>query len=214
MDRFDRPRQALAIAIAFMAGWVDALGFMSGDRYFVSFMSGNTTRLAVDLAAEPTRAVLPALLVLGFVAGVTGGSVLATWAGLHRKPVLLAAIAALLGLAAALAGQGHAGGALGAMVVAMGAVNNTFHREGEATVGLTYMTGALVKVGQGLGARLCGRRQDGWAANLWLWSGLFGGACGGALAFARLGGGALWLSALLALLLAAWALHIVWRKAR
>jgi uncharacterized membrane protein YoaK (UPF0700 family) len=32
MDRFDRPRQALAIAIAALAGFVDALGFLSADR--------------------------------------------------------------------------------------------------------------------------------------------------------------------------------------
>lgn len=206
MDHFDRPRQALAIAIAFLAGFVDALGFLSGDRYFVSFMSGNTTRLAVDLATEPRRAVMPALLIAGFVAGVAGGRVIAVQAGAWRKSVLLGIVTLLLASGAVLHGAGAGGAALGAMVLAMGAVNNSFQRDGAAAVGLTYMTGALVRLGQVIGAALTGERQTGWGAYLLLWCGLLGGAVAGALLFTRFGQPALWLSALLAaaLAIAAW----------
>jgi uncharacterized membrane protein YoaK (UPF0700 family) len=208
MNRFDRPRQGLAIAIAFLAGLVDALGFMSGDRYFVSFMSGNTTRFAVDLAMEPRRAGMPALLIVGFVLGVAGGAVLAALARAWRKPVILATVAALLLVAGALDAGGRVGPALGAMVLAMGAVNNTFQRDGEAAVGLTYMTGALVRLGLGIAALLLGQRRSGWAAYLLLWCGLFGGAVSGALLFVRVAGNALWLAATIAaiLALAAWTL--------
>lgn len=37
--------RTLAVAAAALAGYVDAVGFLSADRYFVLFMSGNTTRL-------------------------------------------------------------------------------------------------------------------------------------------------------------------------
>lgn len=205
MDRFDRPRRALAVAIAFLAGFVDALGFLSADRYFVSFMSGNTTRLAVDLAATPAQALAPALLIAGFVVGVAGGTVVAARAGERRKPVLLALVAALLALAAVLRLGGMAAAALGAMVLAMGAVNNTFQRGGEIAVGLTYMTGALVRLGQALGAMLAGERLAGWSAYLLLWGGLFLGAVSGAVLHAHLGALALWPAALLAAALAAWA---------
>lgn len=198
MDRFDRPRQALAIAIAFLAGSVDTLGFLSGDRYFVSFMSGNTTRLAVDLASEPHRALLPGLLILGFIAGVAGGKIASVRAGQWRKPILLALVALLLAAGATL----HGPMSLGAMVLAMGAVNNAFQRDGSTAVGLTYMTGALVRLGQAIGDALTGVRQAGWGSYLLLWCGLFGGAVIGALAFVHIGESALWLAASLAAALA------------
>jgi uncharacterized membrane protein YoaK (UPF0700 family) len=199
------------MAIAFLAGGVDAVGFLSADRYFVSFMSGNTTRLAVDLVTAPGRALIPTLLILGFVAGVAGGSAAATRAGRWRKPVLMALVAALLVLGAALHGSGQHGPALAAMVIAMGAVNNTFQRNGEAAVGLTYMTGALVKLGQGIGALLTGSPKTGWAAYLALWGSLFGGAVAGAALFLRFAGATLWLAGLWAAVLALCAWWIVAR---
>lgn len=211
MDHFDRVRRALAIAVAFLAGFVDALGFVSADNYFVSFMSGNTTRMAVDVVADPRRALVPALLIAGFVAGVAGGQVAAAKAGIWRKPVLLAMVALLLMLAALLHSRHFGGAALGAMVLAMGAVNNAFQRDGVA-VGLTYMTGALVRLGQGLGAALVGEQRTGAGAYVLLWCGLFAGAVVGALSFLWLGGSALWLSGCMALVLAAWAWGIARRR--
>jgi uncharacterized membrane protein YoaK (UPF0700 family) len=209
VNRFDRPRQALAIALAFLAGYVDALGFLSGDRYFVSFMSGNTTRLAVDLIAEPHRAVLPALLLASFVAGVAGGSVAAGRSGRWRKPVVIGLVAALLLASATLHANGYVGAGLGTMVLAMGAVNNAIQRRGEVAVGVTYMTGALVKLGQGLGAAISGETRSGWAPHLLLWSGLFAGGITGAVLFTQFGGTASWLAGLGAAALALWACRIV-----
>jgi uncharacterized membrane protein YoaK (UPF0700 family) len=166
-------------------------------------MSGNTTRLAVQIATDPAHAVMPALLIAGFVTGVALGTVAAALAGARRKPVLLLLMASLL-LAAALARLlGSVPGSLAAMVLAMGAVNNMFQRDGEVAFGLTYMTGALVKLGQGLGAAMTGKRPTGTAAAyLLLWLGLLSGAVVGALLFSRVGSPTLWLAALLALLLA------------
>lgn len=205
MNRFDRPRQALAIGLASLAGYVDAVGYLSADRYFVSFMSGNTTRLAVEAAQDWSRALMPALLIGGFVIGVAGGAALGILAGRWRKPAVVALVALLLLFAA---GLQHAGThdplptlPVPAMllpfvlVLAMGAINNTFQRDGEVALGLTYMTGALVKLGQGLGAALVGQARTGWTAYLWLWSGLAGGAFCGAALFLQLGAAALWLAA-------------------
>ena len=50
MQTLDQPRRHLAFALAARAGFVDAVGYLSADQYFVSFMSGNTTRLGVELA--------------------------------------------------------------------------------------------------------------------------------------------------------------------
>ena len=130
MQQYDPLRRALAIALAGLAGYVDAAGFLSADRYFVSFMSGNTTRLGVDIIQFPALAWIPALLISGFVLGVFGGALLAAKAGERRKPVVLGTVTLLLAGAATVQALGHTPAMLALLVAAMGALNNTFQRDG------------------------------------------------------------------------------------
>lgn len=195
MIQYDRPRRRFAIALAAMAGFIDAVGFLSADGYFVSFMSGNSTRLGVSLGTDPSRAMMPAVLIVGFLGGVTGGALLARWAGAARKPAVLALVAAMLLTAATGRLLGLPALMLGCLVIAMGALNNTFQRGGEVTVGLTYMTGALVKLGQGIANALAGQPNTGWTAWAGLWAGLLTGAVLGAFLQDRLPMGCLWLAA-------------------
>lgn len=194
MNSIDRSRRRLAIAAAALAGFVDAAGFLSASGYFVSFMSGNTTRLGVDLMVAPDKAIIPAALIAGFVLGVFAGALLAARAGAQRKAAVLSLVTALL-IAASVA---HMAGATTAMlaclVLAMGALNNTFQRDGEVSVGLTYMTGALVRFAQGLAARVTGQGGEGWANWLLLWLGLALGALAGAYALLSWPALALWLA--------------------
>jgi uncharacterized membrane protein YoaK (UPF0700 family) len=57
------------------------------------------------------------------------------------------------------------------------------------------MTGALVRMGQGLAARLSGTGGEGWASWGLLWLGLAGGAVAGAYAWLNWPAAALWLAA-------------------
>lgn len=204
MRTLDRQRRNLAYGAACIAGFVDATGFLAASGYFVSFMSGNTTRLGADLASAFPTAWVPAALIAGFVVGVIGGALLAEAAQARRKVAVLTLTAVLLTLAAT-------GATLGApeiaimllLATAMGALNNTFQRDGEVAVGLTYMTGALVRMGQGIAARLTGRSDDGWLAWFGLWLALAGGALGGALAWRAIGMTGLWIAAIATALLAA-----------
>jgi len=195
MDRLRRTHRRFAIALAAMAGFVDAAGFLSADGYFVSFMSGNSTRLGVALGTGWRHAAMPALLILGFVTGVTLGALVALRAGARRKVAVLALVAAALLLAAGARVAGQPGAMLAGLVLAMGALNNTFLRDGEVAVGLTYMTGALVKLGQGLAQRLAGRREANWQGWALLWGGLMAGAVLGALAQTRAPAACLWIAA-------------------
>jgi len=202
MNSIDRSRRRLAVAAAALAGYVDATGFLSANSYFVSFMSGNTTRLGVDLVANPHTAVVPALLILGFVVGVFGGALLAAKAGKQRKFAVLSLVAALLAGAAVAGRSAELELAMALLVLAMGALNNTFQRDGEVSVGLTYMTGALVRFAQGLAAKVLGNGGAGWESWLMLWLGLALGAVAGAFALLTWPAYALWLPAVWALVLA------------
>lgn len=186
MNTLGRPRQALAMALSGLAGYVDAVGFLSADQYFVSFMSGNTTRFATDLMTRGANAVVPALLIFGFALGVASGNVVAHKAGQWRKPAVLLLVTVLLTMAAALALAGMPAGMMAMLVLAMGAINNTMQRN-EAPVALTYLTGAVVRLGQGLGAWLTGRKATGTFPYLMLWLSLASGAAFGAIMFLHYG---------------------------
>lgn len=54
------------------------------------------------------------------------------------------------------------------MAMAMGAANNIFFRGGEFSVGVTYMTDTLVKLGQRLAGRLLGENEHNWLPYLLL----------------------------------------------
>ncbi|PTS89246.1 DUF1275 family protein, partial [Caulobacter sp. HMWF009] len=69
---------ALAAALSGVAGYVDAIGFLKLGGFFVSFMSGNSTRLGVGLATGHLEAALTALVLIAlFVAGVVLGALVA-----------------------------------------------------------------------------------------------------------------------------------------
>ena len=184
------------------AGYVDAVGFMMTGGFFVSFMSGNSTRLAVGLAGAWPEAVLAGGLVAAFVCGVMLGS-LANRRADHVGGVrVLILVSALLALAALLGSLGAIAWAVTLLAVAMGAENGVFQRDGEVSIGVTYMTGTLVRLGQRLAAALSGGARWAWTPYLLLWAGLIAGAVSGAMAFAQIGFNAVWLAAAVAAVLA------------
>ena len=198
---------ALAIAASTLAGYVDAIGFLSLGGFFVSFMSGNSTRLAAGLVGLPPEALVAARLIGCFVLGVVAGTLLGAMAKRMRQPAVLAFVAGLLA-AAALLGQTLPDIAMLAVAAAMGAENATFERDGEVSIGLTYMTGALVKLGQRLAGELMGGPKLAWAPYLLLWLGLVSGAVLGASVWPALGLSSLWLAAGTALVLSGAAMFI------
>jgi hypothetical protein len=92
---------------------------------------------------------------------------------------------ALLVVAATGQATGSTATFLGGAVLAMGAINNVFRRDGEVALGVTYMTGALVRIGEGLAGWLggSGRGRKGLMPSLLLWASLASGAMIGALVF-------------------------------
>ena len=189
----------LVASLSVLAGMTDAIGFMaSGD--FVSFMSGNTTRLAVAIGAgDVGLSGRLLLLVAMFVVGNALGVVVSRLAKRHALPLLLCIAALLCG--AALWPFVDTLPALLAAIIAMGMLNAAVEEVNGLPVGLTYVTGALSRFGRGLGRWILGERRNGWRVQLIPWAGMFVGAVIGALLEQQLGLKALLVSGALAAVL-------------
>jgi uncharacterized membrane protein YoaK (UPF0700 family) len=194
----------LACALSALAGYVDGIGFLQLGGLFVSFMSGNSTRMGVSLAEGRWSSAAEALGLIGlFVTGAAAGSLIVLGRGTHRQSRVLLAEALLLAAAALCYMFGVSNVAIAAMVLAMGLENAVFQLDGGAGLGLTYITGALVKVGQLAAVALTGGPRWAWAANLLLWAALVLGSACGAFAYHWLNLAAIWFAAAAALALSA-----------
>jgi uncharacterized membrane protein YoaK (UPF0700 family) len=198
VNRLDRNARFLAFAFAAMAGMVDAIGFLASGGFFLSFMSGNSTRLSVGVVDAAPYVRMVALLLTSFVTGVVAGSLIGrknTLAHARRQAIILIIIFLLLFAAPLIADFGYLLIGLCCAAFCMGLENTLFEREGSVSFGLTYMTGALVKIGQGLAAMISGGPRWDWVPYLLLWLGLVSGAAVGALMFGIFGLHSLWLPA-------------------
>lgn len=195
---------AVAGGLAFLAGATDVYGLGVLHDLFVSFMSGNTTMLGVALGqGDWPRVGSVAGLVGLFVAGAAAGAVLGQVGGRRHAALVVAAVAVALAAPSLRPAWGVA-----PLVLAMGALNAAISKVGEASVSLTYVTGTLVKLGQGLGRALCGEPAGWtWLWQLPMWASLLAGATLAVVVRARLGPEPWPLSALAALLALATVAH-------
>lgn len=187
---------ALAAGLSALAGYVDATGFLTLGGFFVSFMSGNSTRFGVAVAMGQWDLAATALGLIGlFVIGVVLGSTAARRAGEGRRAFVLGLEAVLLATGAGLLSADRPLLGMVPVVLAMGVENTVFQKGGDVRVGLTYMTGTLVRVGQRIATALHGGARWDWVPFLLLWIGLAAGGALGAMMFLRLGVTALWIAA-------------------
>ena len=175
----------LVAALSVLAGMTDAIGFMaSGD--FVSFMSGNTTRLAVAISDGGCG------LMLRLAERYSASSSVMPWACCQPASVGVAPA----GAAGASRGccvprrPGRCHDQLPALLaatIAMGMINAVVEQVNGLPIGLTYVTGALSRFGRGLGRWMLGERRNGWRVQLMPWTGMLLGAALGAWLEHRLG---------------------------
>lgn len=203
MTRYQRNHWFLAVALAGLAGFVDAIGFLYTGGFFTAFMTGNSTRMAVGLFTDGRIAMIAGSMIAAFVLGVIFGNLAGhACPPKARLPLTILGVALLLAMAAALAMIGLGTLAVGMTLLAMGMENTVFQREGEVSIGLTYMTGTLVKLGQALSRIHRPGQRWVWVPHLLLWAGLVSGAGLGVLAYLDWGLMALWLAVAIGLVLA------------
>ena len=180
----------LAFALLGIAGWVDAVGSLQLGHLFLSFMSGNTTQMAVSLGCGNwlKAGTIGALIAL-FVCGVFCGTLIAGAVGNWHLPAVLGIEAGLLGTTLLLsAPPGEVSAASFLVVLTMGFQNAALQRVGKKKVGLTYVTGTLVGLGRALAEAVNGTGERwAWSSDLLLWLAMTLGAVIGAASFAWLG---------------------------
>lgn len=194
----EAPGLVLAWFLAALAGIVDAIGYLHLGGLFVSYMSGNSTQLAVAIGqGNLVEAGAIAGLIALFVLGAAAGQVVADLTGRRRLMWVLTGVTIMLAITGVLATAAQP------MVLAMGALNASLRRAGNIPISLTFVTGVLVRFGQGLGDFLT-RRVSGfnWLLQATPWAGLIAGATLGTIAYGRVGEAAIWLPVVLAGVLA------------
>ncbi|TRL40512.1 YoaK family protein [Rhizobium straminoryzae] len=197
----------LVAAISFIAGMTDAIGLrLSGD--FVSFMTGNTTRAAIAMAdGDLNHGLILLAAILVFVLGNALGIVVA-----HLVPRrifgVLASVSLLLALGAMMQAPALHFLRFYTVVLAMGMVNATVEHIEGLPIGLTYVTGALSRLGRGIGRFILGDRQMDWRIQLVPWLGMVSGAISGALLGIALPQTALIVAAFLTMMVALFSLRI------
>jgi uncharacterized membrane protein YoaK (UPF0700 family) len=215
MSRDDIGHLFLAVILIAVAGYVDAIGLLKLGHLFVSFMSGDSTQLAVSASGSRWHEAGLAGSVVGiFVVGVMAGRLLEHVTRAWCRPVVLFAEALLLGLALLLEFSTPA--MIGVIVFAMGVQNAALHRVHGAKTSLTYVTGTLVSFAQGLTDALwdpAAQSRWAWIPYLLLWIGLVLGAATAARTYSVLGIAALLGPILVLLLLAGIVAGLVARSA-
>jgi uncharacterized membrane protein YoaK (UPF0700 family) len=180
-------RLFFGLAIAALAGWVDAIGFLSLGSNYLSFMSGNTTQVAAWAAAGVWPSAFGGgAIILSFFVGGFIGTLMADGAGRFHISILFASEFALFCAAISLMQTTPGLLALLPVAAAMGMQNNLRQLVGRADVGITFVTGSLFCAGQSLARALTGKAPRAeWLAHVANWLAFLLGAAGGAYALHR-----------------------------
>lgn len=166
-----------------VAGCVDAIGFLRLGGTFVSFMSGNSTKMAIDAVhGDGTKALAILSVVASFTAGAFFGRLLRKRTRRYGAAWVLIAVALLLALPAAFAGGAVLAPVL--LALAMGFLNTTVNKLGPVRASLTYVTGSLVHLGERIADAVLGKKQT-WAPYAMMWCSMVAGACAGAALYGR-----------------------------
>jgi uncharacterized membrane protein YoaK (UPF0700 family) len=186
----DRTRFGLGVLLTAIAGWVDAIGFISLGGFYVSFMSGNTTQLGIGLTQFDTSLVrVPAVLLACFVLGAFVATLVYALSGRWQLPAILLLEGVLLGFALAFSFfQTPMFGTTATLAIAMGTQNAALRSDRGDRIGGTFVTGTVFGLGETLALWCLGRSGPRPALrHAVAWSALAFGAAAGAWAFSAYG---------------------------
>jgi len=155
-------KAAVAVVLTFVAGYVDALGWLTLDRVFTAQMSGNVLQFAIHLVRGGGNPWLQGDAIAAFFAGLAiSGTVIEIGMRRRMRRIFIAALALEFMLLAVFAVAGNALSpgdepnarvyALIAVVAfAMGTQNTSLRMAGILSVFTTHVTGALSSLSEEL----------------------------------------------------------------
>ncbi len=193
--RFDS-ETTLSWLLSGLAGMTGATAFTHSSGYFVTFMTGNTERSVLGyFSGTPDLALAALLLIAAFLAGVILASLLRrhVWKRHAHGATVLTTVALTLATVTDLELNGWTGvdvtfTPIALIAFGMGALNVSFVRDGEVSIPLSYVTGTLVKLGQGIERHISGGTVFEWLGYAIVYvSFMIGALVGGALALAASG---------------------------
>ncbi|WP_231390199.1 YoaK family protein [Nocardia sp. CNY236] len=204
----------LSWVLAGLAGLLGAAAFMHTSGYFVTFMTGNTERAVLGhMHDEPQVAVAAAGLLVSFLSGVVVASWCRRryWSGHPHGPTLLTTVCLALAstidlvlyhLLYHVASERIAFVPILFVAFGVGSLNTSFVQNGEVSVPLSYVTGTLVKLGQGIERHISGGDLADWLGYFLLYASFALGALLGGLLSLLVPGWAMLITATVVCLLA------------
>src|ERR1700691_2775690 len=186
-ETFDREAR-LSWVLAMLAGVLGATAFTHSEGYFVTFMTGNAQRAVLGyFRGDVVLSITAGVLLLCFVAGVVVASMCRRrfWSGHAHGPIVLTTFSLVGATLLDVMDEGWAESSLDfapimLVVFGVGSLNTSFVKDGEVSVPLSYVTGTLVKMGQGIERHIAGGNLSDWLRFFLLFSSfVFGATVGG-----------------------------------
>jgi uncharacterized membrane protein YoaK (UPF0700 family) len=174
----------LSWVLAGLAGVLGATAFTHSAGYFVTFMTGNAQRAVLGyFRHDVVLSVTAGVLMLCFVGGVVVASVCRRrfWTGHPHGPTVLTTFSLVAATVVDVINEGWEKNALDfapimLVVFGIGALNTSFVKDGEVSVPLSYVTGTLVKMGQGIERHIAGGTAADWLGYFLLFASFVLGA--------------------------------------
>jgi uncharacterized membrane protein YoaK (UPF0700 family) len=145
--------QWLAVALAMVAGFLDAYG-MINYRTYLSFMSGNTTQAGYEIGEGKFGPAMYSVLlaIVFFVCGSFVGALLERSSVRRTRRLVFGVIATSLALIIGFEQIGFSSNwvTIAMISFAMGAMNTALSRVSEKSESLTFVTGTLSRIGMQL----------------------------------------------------------------
>ncbi|WP_373139177.1 YoaK family protein [Mycobacterium marinum] len=168
-DIFDSEAR-LSWVLAVLAGVLGATAFTHSAGYFVTFMTGNAQRAVLGYFRDDVwLSVTAGLLLVCFLVGVVVASVCRRrfWVDHPHGPTVLTTFSLVAATALDIVIGGWEGSQLDFLpimlvVFGVGSLNTSFVKDGEVSVPLSYVTGTLVKMGQGIERHIAGGGPADW----------------------------------------------------
>lgn len=180
----------LSWVLAGLAGVLGATAFTHSEGYFVTFMTGNAQRAVLGFFRHDVLLSISAgVLMLCFVIGVVVASVCRRrfWSAHPHGPTVLTTFSLITATVLDVLEEGWQENMLDfapimLVVFGIGALNTSFVKNGEVSVPLSYVTGTLVKMGQGIERHIAGGTAADWLGYfLLLASFMLGAVVGGCI---------------------------------